>query len=438
MGQLPCIAISSSTTAFGRDMIMHAKAVVESHYTRANGYEFDCDVVYGDTDSVMVRFGTSKVEEAMRLGAEAATLVSKQFISPIRLEFEKVYYPYLLMNKKRYAGLYWTQPLQWDKMDTKGIETVRRDNCALVSNVISRCLDLILIDRNVESALEYVKRTIADLLTNRLDLSLLVISKSLGKSAHSTDYRAKQAHVELAERMRKRDPRSAPAVGDRVAYVICKAAKGAPAYEKAEDPIYVLEHDIPIDTAYYLSNQLTLPLQRLFEPVLPADKLQSLFTGAHTRQIKVSTPTTGGIMKFAVKRRTCLGCKVPLTAADGANNLCKHCLANRATLYMTQIEKVREHEELYCRTWTQCQSCQGSLHQEVLCTSRDCTNTAHTHARHTSASDSSLVAHALTLHPICLTLRFMWQAPSFTAARRCRRISTRRRCHSSASLSSSL
>ena len=372
VGQLPCLPISSSVTAFGRDMIMHTKAVVEAHYTKANGYEYDSDVVYGDTDSVMVRFGTSKVDEAMRLGAEAAALVSKQFIAPIRLEFEKVYFPYLLMNKKRYAGLYWTQPSQWDKMDTKGIETVRRDNCALVSNVISRCLDLILIDRNVEAAVEYVKRTIADLLTNRLDLSLLVISKSLGKSAHSTDYVAKQAHVELAERMRKRDPRSAPAVGDRVAYVICKAAKGAPAYEKAEDPIYVLEHDIPIDTAYYLSNQLTLPLQRLFEPILPADKLQSLFTGAHTRQIKVSTPTTGGIMKFAVKRRTCLGCKVPLTAADGSNNLCQHCAANRAMLYMRQIEKVREHEELYCRTWTQCQQCQSSLVQEVLCTSRDC------------------------------------------------------------------
>ena len=25
-------------------------------YTRANGYEADCDVIYGDTDSVMVHF----------------------------------------------------------------------------------------------------------------------------------------------------------------------------------------------------------------------------------------------------------------------------------------------------------------------------------------------------------------------------------------------
>jgi DNA polymerase delta subunit 1 len=74
----------------------------------------------------------ARAQEAMRLGAEAAGLVSKTFQKPIKLEFEKVYWPYLLINKKRYAGLYWTNPSKWDKMDTKGIETVRRDSCEMV------------------------------------------------------------------------------------------------------------------------------------------------------------------------------------------------------------------------------------------------------------------------------------------------------------------
>lgn len=43
-----------------------------------------------------------------------------------------MYWPYLLMNKKRYAGLLWSRPEKYDKMDSKGIETVRRDNCLLV------------------------------------------------------------------------------------------------------------------------------------------------------------------------------------------------------------------------------------------------------------------------------------------------------------------
>lgn len=63
-------------------------------------------------------------------------------------------------------------------------------------------------------------QVISELLQNRMDISLLVITKSLGKSADSEGYTAKQAHVELAMRMKKRDPGTAPNVGDRVPYVI--------------------------------------------------------------------------------------------------------------------------------------------------------------------------------------------------------------------------
>lgn len=133
VGQLPCLPISASTTAFGRVMIEETKRLVTEKYTKANGYDHNCLVVYGDTDSVMVRFGTTSIEESMRLGKEAAAFVSDKFINPIKLEFEKVYFPYLLMNKKRYAGMLWTKPTKPDKMDCKGIETVRRDNCALVA-----------------------------------------------------------------------------------------------------------------------------------------------------------------------------------------------------------------------------------------------------------------------------------------------------------------
>jgi DNA polymerase delta subunit 1 len=71
---------------------------------------------------------------------------------------------------------------------------------------------------------------------------------------------------------------SAPALGDRVAYVIVKGMKGAAAYEKSEDPLYVLENNIPIDTKYYLDNQLAKPLMRIFEPVMGEGKAQSLRT----------------------------------------------------------------------------------------------------------------------------------------------------------------
>lgn len=153
-GKLPCLEIASSTTAFGRQMIEKTKNEVEAKYNIANGYSHDAQVIYGDTDSVMVKFGTTELAEAMKLGEEAANFVSSKFIKPIKLEFEKVYFPYLLINKKRYAGLYWTKPEKYDKMDTKGIETVRRDNCLLVQTVIEKVLRMILIDRDVPGAQE--------------------------------------------------------------------------------------------------------------------------------------------------------------------------------------------------------------------------------------------------------------------------------------------
>ncbi|KAJ1965510.1 DNA-directed DNA polymerase delta [Dispira parvispora] len=365
-GVLPCLQISSSVTSYGREMIDQTQRAVEQKFTIANGYKYDAQVIYGDTDSVMVKFGVESLEDAMDLGREAAAFVTTQFIKPINLEFEKVYFPYLLITKKRYAGLYWTRPDKYDKIDTKGIETVRRDNCRLVQVVLETCLRKILVDRDVKGAENYTKRIISDLLQNKVDMSQLVITKALSK----TDYAGKQAHVELAERMRRRDPGSAPQLGDRVPYVIIRGARKAAAYERSEDPIYVLENNIPIDTRYYLDQQLAKPLERLFEPIL-GDKVQQLLHGEHTRSIHISTPTTGGLMKFAVKTMTCLACKAPLKKGQ-THAVCDRCQDKTSILYQKQLQVVNDTETRYARLWTQCQRCQGSLHQDVICTSRDC------------------------------------------------------------------
>ncbi|KAL4224603.1 DNA polymerase delta catalytic subunit [Mactra antiquata] len=368
VGKLPCLEISQSVTAFGRSMIEQTKNYVEEKYTIENGYKHNAKVIYGDTDSVMCKFGVDNVADAMELGQEAAEYISEKFIKPIKLEFEKVYFPYLLINKKRYAGLYWTNPVKYDKMDCKGLETVRRDNSPLVANLINQCLQLLLIDRNPDGAVEHAKQTISDLLCNRIDISNLVITKELTKTEE--DYAGKQAHVELANRMRRRDPGSAPQLGDRVPYVIIAAAKKTAAYLKSEDPIYVLDNNIPIDTEYYLENQLSKPLLRIFEPILGEKRAESvLLKGDHTRTKTKVTAKVGGLMAFAKKKSLCIGCKVPLDN-DGA--VCKHCKEKESEIYQKEITTLSALEEKFSRLWTQCQRCQGSLHEDVLCTSRDC------------------------------------------------------------------
>merc|ERR1712168_1715506 len=350
-------------------MIEKTKNEVEAKYTIANGYYFNADVIYGDTDSVMVKFGVDTVAEAMKFGEEAANLVSETFIKPIKLEFEKVYFPYLLINKKRYAGLYFTRPETWDKIDCKGIETVRRDNCPMVAKMMNSCLHQLLVDRDPAGAIEFVKQTISDLLCNRIDISQLVITKELTKS--DNEYSAKQAHCELANKMRKRDAGNAPKLGDRVPYVIIAASKGTPAYQKAEDPIYVLENNIPIDAEYYLNNQLSKPLLRIFDPILGEGKAESvLLKGDHTRTKSVVTSKVGALAAFTKKKMTCIGCKVPLENETEA--VCKYCKEKEGEIYQKQIANLARLEQKFGRLWTQCQRCQGSLHEEVLCTSRDC------------------------------------------------------------------
>jgi DNA polymerase delta subunit 1 len=376
---LPCVPIASSVTSYGRFLLEKTKEYVEKNYTIANGYKHDAEVVYGDTDSVMVKFGTRTVEETFPLALEAAEKCSKIFPTPILLEFEKVYFPYLLMNKKRYAGLMWTNQDKFDKMDTKGLETVRRDNCALVRDVIQTSLNKILIEQDVEGAKNYVKSQISDLLQNKMDISHLVITKSLNKGAEyalglggkKEDYKTKQAHVELAARMRKRDAGSAPQMGDRVPYVIITGAKGAATYEKAEDPIFVLENNLTIDSKWYLSNQLSKPLTRIFEPII-SDVEATLLRGDHTRKIYIPTPSArkGSLMMFAVKTAACIGCKAPVDAKKGY--LCKYCAPRQAEIYLEKLAVLREKEQIFAHLWSAAQTIHSTIHSDIMCTGDGC------------------------------------------------------------------
>lgn len=380
VGQLPCVPIASSVTSYGRQLLERTKEFVETKYTIANGYTHDAQVVYGDTDSVMIKFGPDNVKETFPLALEAASECTKIFPKPIDLEFEKVYFPYLLMNKKRYAGLMWTQVDKYDKMDTKGLETVRRDNCALVREVIQTSLNQILIGQDVPGAIAYVKSQIADLLQNKMDISRLVITKSLNKGAEyalglggkKEDYKMKQAHVELAARMKKRDPGSAPQMGDRVPYVIIAGTKGAANFEKAEDPIYVLENNLPIDCKWYLTNQLSKPLTRIFEPII--DNVEkSLLQGDHTRKIFIPTPTArkGSLTMFAVKKATCLGCKVSIDPKK-QGYICEHCSPREAEIYLGKLDVLREAELRYAELWAAAQRIHGTVHSDIMCTGDGC------------------------------------------------------------------
>jgi DNA polymerase delta subunit 1 len=303
----------------------------------------------------------------MRLAEEAAERVTASFIKPIKLEFEKVYYPYLLMNKKRYAGLLWEDTKAYKKMDCKGIETVRRDFCGLVKDVVETSLRAILIHKAPETAVQYVKGQISQLLMNEMDMAKLVISKTLTRTSDQYAAGNKQAHVELAARLKKRDPGLAPNVGDRIPYVMIKGAVGAKAWEKAEDPVHVLQENLQLDTEWYLQHQLAEPIKRLFEPIV--ENTDSLLQGDHTRRIRKATATSGALMGFVKVTQRCIGCKATLSDSGGA--LCRNCLPREAEVYIGKLQQLQQCERLFWQIFTAAQRVQADNLKDVLGIARD-------------------------------------------------------------------
>jgi DNA polymerase delta subunit 1 len=97
-----------------------------------------------------------------------------------------------------------------------------------------------------------------------------------------------------------------------------------------------------------------------------------LFVGDHTRFIHKATPSTGGMMKFAKKVVTCANCKTTISGKDDEIVLCKHCKPYEADVLDKKFREYNDLERKFSQLWTQCQRCQGDLHQEVLCAAGVC------------------------------------------------------------------
>lgn len=75
----------------------------------------------------------------------------------------------------------WTNPEKPDKKDCKGVESVRRDSCLLVWKMVDKVLEIILYEKDFTKAIDFCKGKIFDLLNNWIDLSDLIISKSISR-----------------------------------------------------------------------------------------------------------------------------------------------------------------------------------------------------------------------------------------------------------------
>jgi DNA polymerase delta subunit 1 len=320
-GILPCVPIASTTTCRGRGMIEETKNYVEANFPGAK-------VRYGDTDSVMVEFdvGDRKGEEAVKysweIGERAAEECSALFKKPNNLELEKVYWPYFLYSKKRYAAKLWTKgkddQMHMDYVDIKGLQVVRRDNTPHVREVCKELLDVVLTSSDPGPPKELAKERAIELLSGDIPNDKLVLSQSLsdtykikGEPVSVTSPESvniNQSHVQVVVKMRERKPGSEPQSGDRVPYLLTKTDDPkAKAFEKSEDPKYVEENNIPVDYLYYFENKFLNPVCDLLDPLYENVK-QDIF-GEILEQHKPKKKKTGPALSSMKKDQLVEECK---------------------------------------------------------------------------------------------------------------------------------
>jgi DNA polymerase I len=252
--KLYVVDTANAITGTGRDIIQKTKEIVETK----SSYK----VIYADTDSVMVGLKTEDVKEAFKIGKDLVNLINEGIHHILDMKIESVFKTLLILSKKRYAC--WNFESTDDSQGsivTKGIETVRRDWCDLVSETLQEVISTILKEQDIKKAIKTVRNKVEKIKAGEMNLEKLIITKGVSKTLKS--YKGIQPHVELVKKMRERDPASAPGVGDRVSFVIIKGSEMMS--KRTEDPTYAEKHNLKPDPKYYIESQLLPPLERVFE-----------------------------------------------------------------------------------------------------------------------------------------------------------------------------
>jgi DNA polymerase delta subunit 1 len=241
-------------------------------------------MVVHNTDSIFVKLPAgSSIDAAFDVGGTLATRITKALPSPMCMEFEKTYTNLLLVSKKRYAALKYTKPDAASGVECKGLQVVRRDSCPYVREVAKGVLEDVIGRGNVQVAIERVSGAITALMTNKVSIELLTLTKSLRAEYKNTQ----QPHLTVAKLQEMRMPGSGPRAGDRVAYVHCMKRGISKISEAVDDPLYVQEHGIELDSLYYVDHQLRSPIEGLIDAAMGRKCWAEVFTPVVERHMPV-------------------------------------------------------------------------------------------------------------------------------------------------------
>uniref|UniRef100_A0A9J8B998 DNA polymerase n=1 Tax=Cyprinus carpio carpio TaxID=630221 RepID=A0A9J8B998_CYPCA len=245
-------------------ILMHTKEMVQ---------RMNLEVIYGDTDSIMINSNSTNLEEVFKLGNKVKSEVNKLY-KLLEIDIDGVFKSLLLLKKKKYAALM-VEP-QGDgkyttKQELKGLDIVRRDWCDLAKECGNYVIGQILSDQNRDTIVENIQKHLIEVgekvANGSIPLNMFEIHKSLTKDPQDYPDKKSLPHVHVALWINSQGGKKVKA-GDTVSYVICQDGSNLGASQRA----YALEQlqkqaGLSLDTQYYLSQQVHPVVGRICEPI---------------------------------------------------------------------------------------------------------------------------------------------------------------------------
>ena len=236
---------------------------------------------------------------------------------PQDLEYEKTFWPFILISKKRYTGDKYEFNTEDCKRTAMGIVLKRRDNAPIVKHVFGNVIEKIMIDKDFDATLEWLKESLSQIRNGDFSMRYFVITKSLRgyyKNPQSI------AHKVLADRMAERDPGNKPKSNDRIPYayidkgktkqiigykkikerrVIGEFKNGKPKYknfmvddltqpkykkitilqgDRIEHIDYIKDKQLVLDYEFYISNQIMNPVKQVLDLEMDAKETEKIFS----------------------------------------------------------------------------------------------------------------------------------------------------------------
>lgn len=306
--------LAASTTATGRDRLIFAKDYIESTYQDKelnlvwdSGYykkelfrqknldlsKYDVrkihvvssKIIYGDTDSIFVKViindedgnkikGEEAVGYSMRLLMIWAGEISSQLGKPQNIAFEKTIFPFMLIGKKQYEGIYYenVEDLSDNHRKSMGVAWKKRNYASIVSHFAQGVSDIIFTDRDIEKAKQWLQGELQKLIEGKFPIDEFIITKTLkDRIAYANPDGV--AHRVLADRMGEREPGNKPQSNDRIPFCYVVVNQIDPVTnkkldlkqgDKIEHPEFIKKNNLQLDYKFYLTNQIMNPLCSIF------------------------------------------------------------------------------------------------------------------------------------------------------------------------------